>query len=59
MQNINTKIEYNNTMDNVDEDLIEQWFNVKNISSGTQKSYRIGIRYFIEITNKRPSELIE
>ena len=46
-------------MDSEDEDLVEQWFNIKNISSGTQKSYRIGLRYFIEITNKRPSELIE
>ena len=59
MERINTNIKYNNIMDSEDEDLVEQWFNIKNISSGTQKSYRIGLRYFIEITNKKPSELIE
>ena len=59
MERINTNIKYNNIMDSDDEDLVEQWFNIKNISSGTQKSYRIGLRYFIEITNKKPSELIE
>jgi hypothetical protein len=46
-------------MNSEDEDLMEKWFEIKNISSGTQKSYKIALKYFVELTNKKPSELID
>jgi len=46
-------------MDSEDEDLVNEWFNINNFSSGTQINYRISLRYFIEITTKKPTELIE
>ncbi|MBP2045142.1 tyrosine-type recombinase/integrase [Methanobacterium aggregans] len=42
-----------------DEELIEQWFLRRNISSGTQKSYLIAIKSFSELMDKTPSELID
>ncbi|UTB33100.1 MAG: tyrosine-type recombinase/integrase [Methanobacterium sp. ERen5] len=38
---------------------MEEWFNIKNISPGTQRNYRISLRYFIKLINKQPLELIE
>lgn len=46
-------------MDSENEDLLEEWFNIKNISPGTQRNYRISLRYFIKLINKQPLELIE
>lgn len=46
-------------MNDEDEELIERWFDIKNVSSGTQKNYRIGLRYYVELTGKTPTELIE
>lgn len=42
-----------------DEALINRWFDLKNLSPGTQVNYRLGIRYYTEITNKTPSELLQ
>jgi site-specific recombinase XerD len=46
-------------MDCKDKYLIDDWFNIKNISSGTQRNYKISLKYFIEIINKSPTKLIE
>lgn len=46
-------------MDIKDENLIEQWFLRRNISSGTQRSYTIAIKDFSELIGKTPSELID
>jgi site-specific recombinase XerD len=45
-------------MNGEDEELIETWFLKRNISTGTQRSYQIAIRYFSELIGKTPSELI-
>lgn len=46
-------------METEDEKLVEKWFKIRNISSGTQKSYVIALKYYVEVTNKTPKELIE
>lgn len=42
-----------------DEELIEEWFIRRNISKGSQRSYRIALRYYIKILNMNPTRLIE
>lgn len=45
-------------MSREDEKLIKEWFLKRNISKGTQKSYKIAIRDFSKLIGKTPSELI-
>lgn len=59
MKKNNNYTDNNNTMDDEDEKLIERWFDLKNVSSGTQINYRIGFRYYVELTGKTPSELLQ
>jgi len=59
MEKINTNKNNNITMKPEDEALINRWFDLKNLSPGTQVNYRLGIRYYTEITNKTPSELLQ
>ncbi len=40
-----------------DEELLEKWFLIRNISSGTEKSYRIAIRDYSQFIGKTPTEL--
>lgn len=42
-----------------DKKLIEKWFLLRNLSSGTQKSYRIAIRAYSELIGKTPTELLD
>lgn len=42
-----------------DENLIEKWFLIRNLSSGTHESYRIALREFTTLIGKSPSELID
>lgn len=46
-------------MDSSDEELVEEWFIRRNISKGSQRSYKIALRYYIKIFNMNPTELIE
>ena len=43
----------------VDEDLIDEWFTRNNISKGTQKTYKISLRYYAELLSKTITEIIE
>jgi len=45
-------------MINEDKEILEKWFLIRNISSGTQKSYLIALNEFLEVTNRTPAELI-
>jgi hypothetical protein len=45
-------------MINEDEELLEKWFLIRNISSGTQKSYLIPLNEFLNVTKKTSAELI-
>lgn len=45
-------------MDRADEIILKKWFGVRNISSGTQKIYRMAIKDYSEFIGKSPSELI-
>lgn len=45
-------------MEPEDEELIEQWFLRRNISTGTQKSYKIAIKDFSKLIGKPASQLI-
>lgn len=56
---INNTLNKNNNMECSDENIIGEWFLRRNISSGTQKIYRIALRYFSDLIDKRPNELIE
>lgn len=41
-----------------DKDLLEKWFLIRNISSGTQETYKIAIRDYIQLTGKPLTELL-
>lgn len=42
-----------------DEDLLDHWFLIRNLSTGTQESYRIAIRDYSKIIGKNPKDLID
>lgn len=42
-----------------DEELIEKWILIRNLSSGTEKTYRVAIQDFSQFTGKTPTELKE
>ncbi len=56
---INNTLDHNNIMNIRDEELIEKWFSRNNISKGTQKSYRIALRYYTQLLTKTTQELID
>ena len=56
---INNTFDKYNIMDNDDKNRLEEWFIRRNISLGTQKSYKIAIKHFCDIIGKNISELIE
>lgn len=45
-------------MINEDEDILEKWFLIRNISPGTQESYLIALNEYLEVTKRTPAELI-
>lgn len=56
---INNNIEHNNTMDSLEENLLEQWFLVRNISSGTQVIYKHAMKLYTDLNNRNIDELIQ
>ncbi|WJI08814.1 site-specific integrase [Methanobacterium sp. CWC-01] len=44
-------------MQEEDEELLEKWFLIRNLSSGTEKTYRIAIKDFSKFIGKTPTEL--
>ena len=56
---INNTLDHNNIMNIRDEELIEKWFSRNNIGKGTQKSYRIALRYYTQLLTKTTQELID
>lgn len=55
---VNNNIEHNNTMESLDEDLLEHWFLVRDISSGTQIVYKRAMQLYMNLNNRNMDELI-
>ena len=57
--NINITFYKNINMNHHDEHLVNEWFLKRNISSGTQRTYKIALKYFCNLIGKTVSQLIE
>lgn len=56
---LNITLTQNSNIKYHDQNFIDEWFLRRNISSGTQKSYKIAIKYFSNMIEKNISEIIE